>query len=169
MKIRYANTNDVPTLAILGRRIHAETRFAAFDYSTLRVTENLYDIIELGQNERGTNCLLIAEDERGSIAGVLIGVIERHLFSDLPVASVMVYYVFPEKRMSGAGFKLISAFRRWAENRSAFEICVGINSATQLERSDRLLTRIGFERTGGNYSLQSGGKKRCQQPMSQEG
>lgn len=155
MKVRYGTTNDVSALAALGSRIHAETRFAAYDYSMMRVQESLHSMISLGQNERGTNCVLIAEDDHGNIAGILIGVIERHIFSDLPVASVMVYYVFPDKRMSGAGFRLITAFRKWADNRAAFEICVGITSALQLHRTDRFLTRIGFERTGGNYSLQS--------------
>jgi hypothetical protein len=167
MKVRYACSIDVPALAELGKRAHAETRFSVYDYSMTRITENLHHLIEIGQNERGTNCLLIAEDDGGNIAGVLIGVVERHIFSDLPVASVMVYYVFPKKRMSGAGFKLICAFRRWAENRSAFEICVGVTSGSDIHRSDRLLTRIGFERTGANYSLQGWARRRCQQAVPQ--
>ena len=155
MKVRLATLADVPTLTILGQRVHAETRFAAYDYDAVRVADNLAGIIELGQNTNGTHCLLLAEDGRSEVAGVLIGLIERHLFSDLAVANVLVYYVFPDKRMSGAGFRLITAFRKWAENRSAFEICIGINSAAHVHRTDRFLTRIGFQRTGGNYSMQS--------------
>jgi hypothetical protein len=63
MKVRYACSIDVPALAELGKRAHAETRFSVYDYSMTRITENLLHLIEIGQNERGTNCLLIAEDE----------------------------------------------------------------------------------------------------------
>lgn len=153
--IRCATLEDVPALIELGRRVHGETRFSEYDYNLTRVTENVTNIIKIGQNTRGTHCFFIAQDDQGEAAGVLIGVIERQLFSDLPVANVIVYYVFPNKRMSGAGFKLLSAFRKWADARSAFEICVGINSAAQIGRTHRFLMRVGFRQTGGNYSLQA--------------
>ncbi len=121
MLVRCASADDVATISELGRRIHAETRFSAFDYNEQRVVKSMETIINIGQSA-GTHCVLIAEDRLGSVAGILLGVIERHIFSDLPVASIMMYYVFPEKRMSGAGFKLLSTFRRWGENRSAFEM-----------------------------------------------
>ena len=155
MKIRFATVADVPALTALGRRAHAQTRYAAYDYDEIRVADNLAGIIEIGQNGKGTHCLLLAENDRGDIAGVLIGLIERQLFSDLPVANVLVYYVLPDKRMTGAGFRLITAFRKWAENRSAFEICVCVTSAAHVQRTDRFLTRIGFQRMGCNYSLHS--------------
>ncbi|MDO8300721.1 GNAT family N-acetyltransferase [Lacisediminimonas sp.] len=154
MKVRYATTGDVRAIADLGRRIHAETRFAAYDYSLIRVTESLRNIIDFGQNEKGTHCVLIAEDDAGEVAGLLIGMISKPLFSDQSVAGVLVYYVFKDKRMRGAGFKLLWSFRKWAEKCSAFEICVNIHNGAQIQRTDRFLTRLGFRHTGGNYSLQ---------------
>jgi hypothetical protein len=72
------------------------------------------------------------------------------------VASVIHYDVLPEKRMGGAGLRLLTAFRGWAENRSVFELSVGINSGTDIERMDKFLKRLGFRLTGGNYSLMRG-------------
>ncbi len=74
-------------------------------------------------------------------------------FSPLLVASIIHYDVLPEKRMGDAGLKLLTTFRQWAENRGAFELSVGINSRVEIEKMDRFLRKLGFQRTGGNYSL----------------
>lgn len=155
MNVRIATAADIAALVKVGQRIHGETRYAAYDYNLARITANLTEIICNGQEQKGTHAVFIADDHRAQIVGVLIGAIERQIFSDLPVANMLVYYVFPDNRMSGAGFKLLTAFRRWAENSAAFEVCVSINSAVHLERSDRFLVRLGFLRTGGNYSLRT--------------
>jgi hypothetical protein len=55
--------------------------------------------------------------------------------------------------MGGAALKLLTAFKKWAENRGAFEISAGVNSGTDLDRMDRFLRKLGFQHTGGNYSL----------------
>lgn len=153
MKIRYATSNDVAAGVELGRRMHAMTRFAAYDFNAERVAQNLRAVIETGQTTHGTHCFFVAEDGSGQVIGALIGCVERHFFSDLPVASVIHYDVLPERRMSGAGLRLLTAFRKWAENRGVFELSVGINSGVELEKMDRFLTRLGFRPTGGNYSL----------------
>ncbi len=153
MKIRFATLNDIPAGIEVGRRMHALTRFAAYDFNAERVGHNLRAVIETGQHAKGTHCFLVAEDDSGQIVGALIGCVERHFFSDLRVASVIHYEVLPERRMSGAGLKLLTAFRKWAENREVFELSVGINSGVELERMDRFLRRLGFRQTGGNYSL----------------
>lgn len=159
MKIRFATLNDIAACIELGRRMHSVTRFAAYDFNTERVAQNLRAVIEVGQNGKGTHCFFVAESAQGEIVGALIGCVERHFFSDLLVASVIHYDVLPEKRMGGAGIKLLSAFRKWAENRGAFELSVGINSGVEIEKMDRFLKRLGLHLTGGNYSLRlaSGG------------
>jgi len=125
MKIRFATVNDIPACVEGGRRMHAATRFSAYDYNAERVAQNLRAVITTGQNAHKTHCFFVAEDDGGHIIGALIGCVERHFFSDLLVASVIHYDVLPEKRMSGAGLKLLVAFRKWAENRGVFELSVG--------------------------------------------
>jgi len=133
--------------------MHAMTRFAAYDYNAERTAQNLRAVIETGQNAHKTHCFLVAEDQTGQIIGALIGCMERHFFSDLPVASVIHYDVLPERRMGGAGFKLLTAFRQWAQNRGAFELSVGVNSGVDVDKTNNFLTRLGFAQTGGNYAL----------------
>lgn len=153
MKIRFATLDDVPVFVEMGRRFHAMTRFAAYDYSPERVAQNLRAVIETGQNGKGTHCFFVAEDSRGQPVGGLIGCVEQHFFSDQLVASVIHYDVLPEKRMTGAGLKLLAAFHKWAENRGAFELSAGVNSGVHLDKMDRFLRRLGFRQTGGNYAL----------------
>lgn len=153
MKIRFATLDDVAAGVECGRQMHAITRFAAYDFNAERVAQNLRAVIEAGQNDKGTHCFLVAEDSKGRFAGGLIGCVERHFFSDQIVASVIHYDVLPEKRMSGAGLKLLTAFRTWAENRGAFELSVGVSSGIALDKMDRFLRRLGFQQTGGNYAM----------------
>ena len=153
MQIRFATLQDIPACVEVGRRMHALTRFAAYDFNPERVAHSLRAVIETGQTAKGTHCFFVAQDSDGQIAGALIGCVERHFFSDLPVASAIQYVVLPEHRMSGAGLRLLTAFRQWAQNRGVFELSVGINSGVDTARMDRFLTRLGFTATGGNYAL----------------
>lgn len=153
MKIRFATLDDVPTFVELGRTFHAMTRFRVYDYNPDRVAAQLRAAIEVGQERNRTHCFLVAEDSAGTPIGGLVGCVERHFFSDQVVASVIHYDVLPEKRMGGAGLRLLSAFRAWAENRGAVELNAGVNSGTDLEKLDRFLCKLGFVQTGGNYSL----------------
>lgn len=153
MKIRFATLDDVPAFVEMGRRFHELTRFRAYDYNAERVAQNLRAVVG---NPRGSHCFFVAEDSAGNPAGGIIGCIEQHFFSSHPVASVIHYDVLPEKRMSGAGLRLLTAFRKWAENRGAVELNAGVNSGTDLDKLDSFLRRLGFKLTGGNYSLMLG-------------
>src|SRR5688572_688857 len=150
MKIRFASIDDVPQLIEFGRRCHAMTRFRIYDYDVKRMEGTLRGLVE---SKTGTSCLFVAEGGEGVIVGALVGTLDRHFFSDHIVASIVHYDVLPEKRMSGAAVRLLTAFRKWAENRGAFELSAGVNSGTDLSRTDKFLRRLGFEPTGGNYSL----------------
>lgn len=153
MKIRFATPDDVPAFVELGRRFHAMTRFASYTYNPERVAQQLHAVIGIGQNKNGTHCFFVAEDSQGQPVGGIIGCVEQHFFSDRFVASVIHYDVLPEKRMGGAGLRLLAAFRKWAENRGAVELSAGVNSGVELEKMNRFLQRLGFLQTGGNYSL----------------
>ncbi len=79
-------------------------------------------------NCHGSHCFFVAEGSEGNPAGGIIGCVEQHFFSNRLVASVIHYDVLPEKRMGGAGLRLLMAFRKWAENRGAVELNAGVNS-----------------------------------------
>jgi N-acetylglutamate synthase-like GNAT family acetyltransferase len=156
MKIRFGTSDDIPAFVELARTFQSRTRFKDYVFNPERVAANLRAAIE---SPRGTHCFIVAENSAGKPVGCLVGCVERHFFSDQVVASVIQYNLLPENRMGGAGLKLLTAFKKWAENRGAYELAVGINSGTDLAQMDSFLRKLGFQMTGGNYSMVLGGKK----------
>ena len=153
MKIRFATSEDVPVFVEMAQVFHANTRFKAFDYDPERVEAHLQAVID---NSKDKHCFFVAENGEGKPVGGLIACVESHFFSGQPVASVIHYDVLPEFRMGGAGLKLITAFRKWAENRGVFEISAGVNSGVDVDKMDSFLRKLGFQLTGGNYSMTLG-------------
>ena len=147
MPIRFATPDDIPALVELGRRMHAITRFRCYSYDEARVAAALRKIL----GERSRYACFVAEGAGGAIAGALIAVLERHIFSEALVASVMHFDVLPEKRMGGYAVKLLVALERWAANRNAAEIALGVNSALNGDAITTFAQRIGFSHVGGNY------------------
>src|SRR3990167_2425676 len=138
MTIRFARVEDIPQIVEVGYEIQRLSRFGqlyAFDHK--RVTQQVNSIIQIGQDKNKTHCLLVAVNRHNKVAGILIGTTEQHMFSDQIVASIVIIGVLQEYRMSGAGMRLLSAFRKWAENRGAVELYAGINSGTNLATMDR--------------------------------
>lgn len=150
MKIRFATLDDIPAFLELAPLLRANTRFRSYDYNPELVAANFRAAIE---NPQGRHCFFVADSADGKPVGFLIGCVEKHFFSDQLVASVIQYNLLPERRMGGAGLKLLTAFKKWAENRGAFELAVGINSGTDLQQMDSFLRKLGFQMTGGNYSM----------------
>ena len=154
MTIRFATLADIPQIVEVGHEIQRLSRFGqlyAFDHK--RVTQQVNSIIQIGQDKNKTHCLFVAVNSKNKIIGLLIGSTDQHMFSDQIVASIVIIGVLQEHRMSGAGVRLLGAFRKWAENRGAVELYAGINSGMNLSTMDRYMKRLGFVQTGGNYAL----------------
>lgn len=142
---------DVPVFVELGKRFHASTRFRQFEYKPALVERTLAQLI--ARKEEGKYVFFVAEDSSGQAIGCLIGCLEGYIFSDRPIATLVHFDVLPEKRMGGAALRLLSAFRKWAENRGVMELCVGVSSGENLEKLDRFFKRLGFRAIGGNYAM----------------
>jgi len=153
MNIRFATINDISVFVELGKQVHSTTRFKQYGYNEEKMAKQLRAIID---DVKGTHCFFVAESDNKEPVGWLLGCIESHLFSEHAIASVINYGVVPGKRMSGAGLRLLTAFRKWAENRGAVELNAGVNSGIDLDKMDTFLRKLGFELTGGNYSLALG-------------
>ena len=148
MAIRFATVEDIPALVALGKRMHAITRFRAFDYDEERVAQALRAALV---EARGRYVCIVAEDSKGQVIGMLLAVLERHIFSEHLIASVMIFIVLPERRMGGYGLRLMKAFEQWARNRQAAEISFGINSGEGCEQVGSFARRSGFAAVGENF------------------
>ena len=148
MAVRFARIDDIPALVALGRHMHGITRFSAFVYDEARVAQALRAAL---QDAQGRYVCLVAESQGGAVVGVLLAVLERHIFSDQITASVMHYDVLPDNRMGGWGVRLLRAFEQWAANRRVFEITFGVNSGGDHDRVGKFARRMGFEKVGENF------------------
>ncbi len=102
--------------------------------------------------KRPDGCLLQA-DLDGRVIGGVVGSIGPHYHSPALAALLESFYVLPEHRGSIAFVKLLHAFRRWARTNGAVRMYVCVTSGVEIARTDRLLKRLGFQPTGGNYRL----------------
>ena len=153
MNIRFATIGDIPHCIELGRYFHEKTRFSKYEYQEELVNKNLLGLIEIGQNKQKTHCFLLAENTNNVLVGALIACIDKHIFSNQPVANVISFGVLPQARMTGAAIRLLQAFHVWSQKRGVFELNVGINSGVHIQKSDHLMKKLGFISTGGNYAL----------------
>ena len=55
--------------------------------------------------------------------------------------------------------KLLHGFKRWAKAAQAAELSVHVTSGYRTTQTDRLLRRMGFRITGGNYALAMGSEQ----------
>ena len=100
---------------------------------------------------RNDHCLLQAELD-GKLIGALSGSAGPHFHSPAIGASLITWYVLPEYRRRGlVAVRLLHEFRRWAKDRGAVRMYVGISSGIDLVRTDKLMKHLGFRFRGGNY------------------
>ena len=100
-----------------------------------------------------TDCILIAENNQGQLVGMLAGYMVDFFFCDGNVVQDRVYYVLPEHRGSSAAFKLILAFRRWAESKQASELSINMSVAIDMPRFNKLMNHLGFNCCGSNFAM----------------
>ena len=151
MTIRFATPAHVPALVLLGKHMHAITRFRKLGYDEARVAQSLTAALTQG-NARYVG--FVSEDSQGQVVGGLLAVLEKHIFSQQLTASIMHYDVLPEKRMGGYGVRLLKAFEQWCKNRQVVEINFGVNSADdadQLALLGRFAIKLGYSKVGENY------------------
>ena len=149
LKIRLAQSEtDISRVIEMAVRAFDESSYNGLSYDRNKC-------LEIGRKALSANsryAVLLAEREN-ALLGFLVGVIGEHFFSRSLGATVMTWYVAPEHRGSIAAIKLLHAFRNWAKARGAVHLGVHVTSGVHMARSHRLLRRLGFSATGGNYLL----------------
>ena len=126
--------------------MHGEGAFRDLDFSLVDCTELAKKYIA----RPDTHFFMLAEDEVKPV-GFFMGYLTRYFFGPGRMATELAWYVTPEKRGSMAGVRLLSAFRQWGKNKGAKEICVGVSTGTDLDRTEQLLKKSGFVKVGGIF------------------
>lgn len=154
MKIRFATLNDMETVLEISRALFMESRFNRYTFDASKTIE----AIDMMTRNPGSSCILLAERSSGEIAGLLAGYATEYFFCEGVVVQDRWFYVLPEYRGSAAAVKLLLAFRQWAEVRKADELCINMSVGIDMKRFNKLMTHMGFQCSGSNFSLPMGNK-----------
>jgi len=147
-QVRRAQAPDTAAIIMLGEHFHQESFYSHLPYDGQRVADYISYVI----NNPANYCLYVA-DMQDQIIGVIGGYLDHYLFCDERVAYDTVFYVEKQNRGSLAAKLLVNAFREWAMEHHACEICLGISSGINTERVGKFYERLGFTCVGSIYKL----------------
>ncbi|MES9857497.1 MAG: GNAT family N-acetyltransferase [Sedimenticola sp.] len=142
--------HDIKRMIDLGSMAHEESQFSNLSYAPEKLMR--FCLKAISEDGRKRTCLMMAENGT-KLVGVIVASVNEHYFSYELGASALLFYVHPEHRGGMAAIKLLHGFRRWANNRKAKRININVTTGINMARTDKLLRRLGFQFTGGNYVL----------------
>lgn len=150
MKIREALAGDIPGLAVLGRRMQAESLvpYPEVDEDLLR--ERLARV-------RGY-VVFVAEMDDGRMVGMLSAMVASFMFAPASYAIHDIFYVVPECRGSLAAMGLMRAYEKWADDLGLWNGRRVIASHTLVnpDRTHGLYEKMGFKPMGKIYYKDTG-------------
>lgn len=140
--IRPANPLDLPALLDLGERMHAESpRFSRLTFSRARLHNTLRGLLD-----SPAGFLWVAE--QGVVIGGMAGIIGPHWASDDLVATDLALFIDEKQRGGMSTARLVTEYKRWAHQRGARIVQVGVTTGVQTEQTARLYERLGLARCG---------------------
>ena len=164
-QVRFAQHQDIPALVELGRKIHAQSRYAWMPFNSKKLWANLESAINNKQC-----CLIVATLDATSATSSngeqepqnynlrpIIGVLWAYTLS-LPfcnefVAQIDNLYVIPQYRGSPVTMKMLAGLRRWGNNRQVAEIIIPNTFGIDQAYSSKLLGKLGLKPVGGMHSM----------------
>jgi GNAT superfamily N-acetyltransferase len=146
MIVRPGRFEDLDELVEMGSRMHKEGAYSFLPYDHEKVRQLIASYI----NDSETQCGLIAE-ENTRIVGMFAGYLIDYFFCNETIACDMVLYVDQPYRGSSAAVRLVRAFREWAIDRGAREICLSISTNIAQEKTGRFYEKLGLVHSGDVY------------------
>ena len=150
-EVRFAQLADLPAMVELGRQMHVQSRYAWLIYSSSQTWKYLERMIPSKQA-----CVMVAINPSTSgapVCGVLIATASQYPFSNDFVAQIEFLYVAPPKRGTPIAIKMVTAFRRWANNREVAEITISNRFGAGEAGTARLFGKLGMPAVGGVHSM----------------
>ncbi len=149
MKIRVATLGDVATVLELGELMVEESRFRPYGLNRDKAGKTVESLIKQADQA----VILLAERSDSSVVGMLAGYVVDYFFCDALVAQDKFFFVKPEARGSSAAIKLLLGFRSWTERRGVHELNINMSVAVNMNRFNHMMTKLGFQCCGSNFSL----------------
>lgn len=148
---RARHTEEIPNVRDIVREFHAESRFSHLPFS-----EEKFIRFYTKALSRPQNTFLVYIQYKSKTVGVLhASVGDYYLGIGGRMVTVYGLYVSAKVRdtyLGGkVGVKLLRLVSEWAKSQNAEEIHIHSTSGIEPKRTDKMLTRMGFESYGGNY------------------
>ena len=137
---------DIDPMIELGAQMHAESAYRDLNYSREKCEALCIKYI-LNPKWFFGYCAY----EGDELIGMIMGHLVPYYFGNDLLANDILWYVRKDRRGSMVGIRLLNAFRDWAKERGASEICIGVSTALDLDRTHKLLSRMGFTHVGGTF------------------
>jgi hypothetical protein len=150
MQIRYAQLSVIPEFLALGQQMTDESRFRVYGMNH-DITRKMLEHMLSQQPDKA--CILLAQRKEGGLVGMLAGYVTEFFFCDHTLVQDRFYYVSQEFRGSPAAFKLMIAFRRWAESKRADELSINMSVDIDAERFNKFMGPLGFNCCGSNFAM----------------
>lgn len=151
-QVRFAQLADIPALVELGRHMHVQSRYGWMVYSASQTWKYLERVIPNKQS-----CVIVAVGEgtgaQADVYGALLAAARQYPFSTDFAAHIDYLYVTPAKRGTPVAMKMVTAFRRWANNREVAEITITNQFGSGQAQSAKLLTKLGMPPVAGQHSM----------------
>lgn len=144
--VRPVGPDDLDRLVELGERMHGEGAFAFLPFDREKVRRFAARYVSGAPDRLG-----LAAEIDGRIVGMFAGNLSEYFFCQEKIACDALLYVEPEFRGASAAGRLIRAFRAWAIERGAREVCLGTSNQVQTEAAGRFYEVLGFKKAGGVY------------------
>ena len=125
-----------------------ESVFSALPFDRERAERACREMI----GAAGSKTILVAE-KAGRAVGLLAATADHHFFSSAVGATCLMFYVRPSHRGGMAAVILLHSFKRWAKVHGASRLYIHVTSGLHVGRTGKMLRRLGFKQTGGNYVL----------------
>jgi len=148
VSVRAATLADLPRLALLGERMHAESpRFRRLRFNADRLAALLARAVDHPE------MLLLVGELGGEVVGGFLGIVSQHWCSDDAVATDLALFVDTERRGGILAPRLLREYVRWAQARGAVLITAGVTTGIQTEMAERLYEAIGMTRCGAIFEV----------------
>ncbi len=145
---RMKSETDMQMAARYVFRINSESRMAG---GTLSMEKCLKLVRRALERPKEHSIFVARHSETQELTGCLIGSVGEKFYSRDRAATILAWQMLPAFRGGGSAILLLDSFMQWAMAAGVRDIFVHVTSNDSIVQSDRLMRRLGFSYTGGNY------------------
>lgn len=138
--IRPFKNSDKDILLGMAKRMHQESDWSVLPFSEMQAGNIAHKVMG------GDYACFVAEDIQ--IAGMIVGFVSQHYFTEAIIAADLLCYVIPEKRGGTHGYRLVKAFEQWAQEQGASMVTLGITTGIKTNRTASLYKKLGYKQSG---------------------